>query len=56
MRYVFKVLNEENEISQNFNQIVLSGNSFFVDKDPAKVKLNSKEEGDANFIIQKPGS
>lgn len=32
LRFVFRTLNEENDISHNFNQIVLAGLSFHLDK------------------------
>lgn len=32
LRFLFKMLNEENDISHNFNQIVLAGYPFNLDK------------------------
>lgn len=56
LRYIFRILNEENEISNNFNQIVLSGNSFFVEKEMMKTKKQSDDNDGTNtgqnFIIQ----
>lgn len=61
LRYLFRILNEENEISANFSHIVLCGNTFFVEKDfiktknPKEVKEDQQIEASTppqNFIIQ----
>lgn len=38
LRYIFRILNEENDISQNFSSIVLAGNTFFLEKEQNKLK------------------
>lgn len=51
LRYLFKILNEENEISQNFSSIVLAGNTFFLEKEQNKFKsIKDAKLGDEEIL------